>query len=149
MSSLHTRSKQKFRSGTDNDSPFIYIHNIGSTSSLTLCFVLLCLLLLNHSMSIFFFGASDHFSILNSFTIDSSKSQNSGKSCKWSVNKEWSKTYKVLCATVLDKTLSKIKVPFQLLQRTSSQPKEEKQILLNVYCREITHALRCLFTMIQ
>jgi len=44
---------------------------------------------------------------------------------------------------MLDDILSKIKVPFQLLHINLDILQSEKRILLNIYCSEITHALRC------
>ena len=57
----------------DNDSSFTYIHHSGSTSSLDLMLCSPVFTPPEPSHVDFSFGASDHFHILNSFAIDSSR----------------------------------------------------------------------------
>ena len=55
--------------------------------------------------------------------------------------KDWLKADFPLYQTVLDKTLQKINVPYNLLQANVQKNIQETKIQVNTFCAEITHAL--------
>ena len=127
----------------ENDLDYTYVHNSGSVSSLD---SMLCSADVKTNgkcrvkLSI---CASDHLPISNVFCVTNKPTQPDECHRKWVVKSEWGKADSALFKSVYDNILEKIKVPFQLLQQGSPVPDNEKQILLNNYCAEITHALRC------
>ena len=126
---------------TINDSDFTDVHNSVYTSSLD--FMLSSSMIETQGKSHVDLSVctSDHFPIINSFKII--KAANAGYTKKWITREDWNKIDPILYQAMLDNILDKIKVPFQLLQQSVHIPDKERQVLLNIYCSEITHALLC------
>ena len=125
---------------------FTYVHNSGSTSSLD--FLLCSPDLRTHGDCEVDIGfcVSDHLPVANTFIINdllNNAPNDAPKEKKWFQKTEWQKANLAMFRSVCDGILEKIKVPFQLLLQSSPIACDEKQILLNIYCSEITHALRC------
>jgi hypothetical protein len=82
---------------------------------------------------------SDHNPI--NVSIPVSSSQRASLRSKWFVRKSWALTDVGLFQKVCDDILTKIKVPYHLLQSSSAVMDEPG--LLNLYCEQIKYAIRC------
>ena len=126
-----------------NDHSYTYIHNSGVKSSLDF---MLCSngMTANGSSHVdFSISVSDHLLITNSFVIDSVLFKKDEKRRKWDFKCDWKKINDAIYKAELDATLDKIKIPFQLLQKSLEMTEsEKKKILINIYCNEIAHAMR-------
>ncbi|XP_065574920.1 uncharacterized protein LOC136036545 [Artemia franciscana] len=109
-----------------NELPFTCVHNSGAASSLD--FMLSCpeVKFTGPSHVDISVSASDHFPLINSVEIVLALRPQR----KWYTKSDWRKVNQMIYHIVLDDILNKIKTP-------------EKQILLNIYCCEIIHALHC------
>lgn len=85
---------------------------------------------------------SDHLPLSLSITLDCPKLSGPCKS-QWRVYSDWKQVSNDLFAATSGDILSKIKVPFHLLQRNANSYCSESEIRLqiNMYCAEISHAL--------
>lgn len=125
----------------NNDLCFTYIHNSGSTSSLDFMLSSIQSPACGNSHVDLSVSASDHFPIINTFRVIPASPNPPTNEKKWKIKTNWSKIDLATYHYVLDEILTKIKVPFQLLQQSVCIQDEEKQLLLNIYCSEISHAL--------
>jgi exonuclease III len=125
-----------------NDCCFTYVHNSGSTSSLDFFVCSNSVKSLSVSRVDTGLSVSDHFPITCSFEIAVPEISYPRKR-KWYFKSEWNKVNPSAYSSVLDSVLAKIKIPVQLLQQNAKISVSEKQILLNIYCSELTHAMRC------
>lgn len=129
----------------ENYLDFTYVHNSGATSSLDFIMcshqpVPLCQSHVDTSIS-----ASDHLPVSYVFPPSTSSNYNpdlpSGR--KWHQKVMWDKINTPLYQKVCDDILARIRVPYNLLHKSSSVAASDKQVLINIYCSEIVHALQC------
>jgi hypothetical protein len=55
----------------------------------------------------------------------------------------WDKINTPLYQNVYDYILARIHFPYNLLHKSSSVSASDKQVLINIYCSKIVHALQC------
>lgn len=127
----------------NNDLAFTYVHNSGSTSNLDFFLSTKSLEIYPSSHVNNAFSVSDHLPISNTFQVGSSNQSTPLRSHnRWIWKQEWEKIDVPTYHFVSNNILSKIKVPYFLLQTSSGLSQADKQLSLNTYCYEIVHALR-------
>jgi len=121
---------------------FTYVHNSGSTSNLDhVCHT--------RSVTIVEVGVSDssftsdHFPLFFSARFDDVGPSFIPFAKKRSVFyiSDWDRASSDLFQNACNDILAKIRVPFDLLMRSSKQNMRDSRIRLNLYCSELTHAL--------
>ena len=120
---------------------FTYIHPTGSVSNLDHALVSSSIFSSSLTVDVLReFFVSDHLPL--SFRISASFYRiRANRPLKWRTIIEWSKTDLTQDQYWLDNLLSKIKIPFDLLQTSVPIPTSEIRLKLNMYSSLISHAL--------